>query len=196
MKHMLRTSSLFSDDAVLCRNKEIRIFGEADSQAEVTVRLYDRNNALLAEGRSRADDGRFLVFLKPQVAQTGCRLVTKAGKEETEAKNIAIGEVFLAGGQSNMEMELRNADEGPKTIRTHEDPLLRFFNVPRMAVKGPEQRKAVDEACWHTTVPGQGGEDSAVGYFFAAALRKRLPGVPIGIIGCNWGGTSVTCWIG
>ncbi len=193
---MLKTASLFSDGAVLCRRKEIRIFGEADNGKTVTVSLYDQHNNLLAEGKARAREGSFLAFLRPQEAQTGCRLVTEAGNELVEAKNIAIGEVFLAGGQSNMELELRNADEGPGIIRTHDDPLLRFFNVPRMAVKGPEQRKAVDEARWHSTVPGKGAEDSAVGYFFAAALRQRLTGIPVGIIGCNWGGTSVTCWIG
>ena len=193
---MLRTASLFSDGAVLCRRKEIRIFGEADHGAEVTVRLYDRAGALLAEGRGQGRNGRFLVFLAPQEAQDGCRLVTEAGNERIEAGDIAIGEVFLAGGQSNMELEMRNADEGPETIRTHNDPLLRFFNVPRIAVAGPEQRKAADEARWHATAPGEGAEDSAVGYFFAAALRKKMPEVPVGIIGCNWGGTSVTCWIG
>ena len=192
---MIRAASLFTDGAVLCRRKEIRIFGVTDSRAPVTVRLYSSDGALLAEGSGRAHDGRFLVLLRPQEAQTGCRLKIETGDERTEAKDIAIGEVFLAGGQSNMELALQGADEGPEIIRTYDDPLIRFFNVPRLAVRGPEQRKAVDETRWHPIAPGQGGENSAVGYFFAAALRKRLPEIPIGIIGCNWGGTSVTCWI-
>ena len=193
---MIRAASLFTDGAVLCRRKEIRIFGETDSRAPVTVRLYDREDTLLAEGSGQARDGRFLVFLRPQEAQTGCRLIIESGDEQTEAKDIAIGEVFLAGGQSNMELALQGADEGPEIIRTYEDPLLRFFNVPRLAIRNAEQRKAVDETRWHAITPGQGGENSAVGYFFAAALRKRMPEIPVGIIGCNWGGTSVTCWIG
>ena len=193
---MLKTASLFKDGAVLCRRKEIRIFGEADDKAEVTATLYDRNGMLLAKGRGQAREGRFLVLLKPQEAQTGCRIVTEAGDERIEAADIAIGEVFLAGGQSNMEMELRNADEGPEMIRSYSDPLLRFFNVPRYAVIGPGQQKAADRARWKAISPGQGAENSAVGYFFAAALRRRMPEIPVGIIGCNWGGTSVTCWIG
>ena len=192
---MLKPASLFTDGAVLCRNKEIRVFGEADSGADVTAVLLDCRGEVLAEAACRSRDGRFLVLLCPQKAQTGCRLVIRSGEERAEAADIAIGEVFLAGGQSNMELELRNADEGAEVIREYRDPLLRFFNVPKVAVAGPEQRKANDAARWHAIEPGQGGENSAVAWFFAAKLRERMPGMPIGIIGCYWGGTSITCWM-
>ena len=195
-RNMLKAASLFTDGAVLCRRKEIRIFGTVDEGTEVTARLTDRGGALLAEGRGKGREGRFLVMLRPQEAQTGCRLVIEAGDERAEAEDVAIGDVFLAGGQSNMEMALPAADEGPETLRSHDDPLLRFFNVPRIAVEGPEQRRANDETRWHAVAPGEGAEDSAAGYFFAEALRRKMPDVPIGIIGCNWGGTSITCWIG
>ena len=192
---MLKPAALFTDGAVLCRNKEIRVFGEADSGAEVTVTLLDQDGGTLAEAACRSTDGRFLVSLRPQAAQTGCRLVVSSGGERTEAGDIAVGEVFLAGGQSNMELELRNADEGEEIIRNYSDPLLRFFNVPKIAVAGPEQRKANEETRWHAITPGQGGENSAAAYFFAAKLRERMPEIPVGIIGCYWGGTSVTCWM-
>ena len=192
---MLKPASLFTDGAVLCRNKEIRIFGEADSGADVTAALLDRRGEVLAEAACRSRDGRFLVLLCPQKAQTGCRLVIRSGEERAETVDVAIGEVFLAGGQSNMELELRNADEGADIIREYRDPLLRFFNVPKIAVEGPEQRKANEAARWHAVAPGQGGENSAVAYFFAAKLRLKMPEIPIGIIGCYWGGTSITCWM-
>ena len=192
---MLKPASLFTDGAVLCRGKEIRVFGEADSGTPVRIRLSDRNGALLAEAACESSGGRFLAALPPQQAQTGCRLEISAGAEQFSAENVAIGEVFLAGGQSNMELELRNAEEGPEILREYDDPLLRFFNVPKVAVAGPEQRLACEQARWHAVSPGQGGENSAVAYFFGAKLRERLPGIPVGIIGCYWGGTSVTCWM-
>ena len=192
---MLEPASLFTDGAVLCRGKEIRVFGEADTGASVRVVLEDRTGAALAEAGCESSGGRFLAVLPPQWAQTGCRLVITAGMEQVSADHVAIGDVFLAGGQSNMELELRNAAEGPETIREYDDPLLRFFNVPKIAVPGPDHRKANAEARWHAVSPGQGGENSAVAYFFAAKLRERLPGIPVGIIGCYWGGTSVTCWM-
>ena len=192
---MLKPASLFTDGAVLCRRKEIRIFGEVSEGLTVTVRLFSREGSLLGEGSAPAEGTRFLVSLPPQEAQTGCRLVISAGSEQAEAEDVAIGEVFLAGGQSNMELELRNADDGPEIIRQYDDPLLRFFNVPKQSVKGPAQQKAVEETRWHAISPGTGEANSAVAYFFAAKLRERMPDVPVGIIGCYWGGTSVTCWM-
>ena len=192
---MLRPASLFTDGAVLCRNREIRVFGNADEGVAVTVTLTDCGGALLAETVCICRDGRFTALLCPQEAQTGCSLVFTAGGETVTAGDVSIGEVFLAGGQSNMELELRNADEGPEIIENYHDPQLRFFNVPKIAIAGPEQRKANEGTRWHATAPGQGGENSAVAYFFAAKLRKKMPDVPVGIIGCYWGGTSVTCWI-
>lgn len=192
---MLKPAALFTDGAVLCRNKEIRVFGEADSGAEITVSLLDRNGHILGEAACQSRDGRFLAALSPQAARTGCKLVIRAGEEQAEAADVAIGEVFLAGGQSNMELELRNAEEGPGIIGHYSDPLLRFFNVPKIATEGPDHRKANDETRWRSIRPGQGGENSAVAYFFAAKLREKMPDIPVGIIGCYWGGTSVTCWM-
>ena len=192
---MLKPASLFTDGAVLCRRKEIRVFGEAEDGAAVTVTLTDRRGTLLAESECICHGGRFTAYLRPQEARTGCCLFFTAGDTTVVSENVAIGDVFLAGGQSNMEMELHNADGGLKQIAVHNDPQLRFFNVPRMAYECEEAQKALEEARWTAISPGIGGENSAVAYFFARKLRERMPEVPVGIIGCCWGGTSVTCWM-
>ena len=191
---MLKPSPLFTDGAVLCRGKEIRIFGSAAEGAEVTAILTDRTGAPLAEGRAQGRNGRFLARLSPQEAQTGCRLIIADGKERFIAEDICVGEVFLAGGQSNMELELRNADEGPELIAGHSDSRARFFTMPRRAREDAGVPEA-EQGRWQAVSPGEGGGNSAVAYFFAAALRKRLGDVPVGIIGCYWGGTSITCWL-
>ena len=190
---MLRPASLFTDGAVLCRDREIRIFGEADSGAEVSAVLLDRGGNMLAEAACRSRDGRFLLSLCPQEAQTGCRLVLSSGEERAEAEGLAIGDVYLAGGQSNMEMELRNAAGG--TEAAEEDPLLRFFNVPRMALVNEEQQKAVRETRWQPVTRETAGYNSAAATYFGMAMRRKRPDIPVGIIGCYWGGTSVTCWM-
>ena len=192
---MLKPAALFTDGAVLCRNKEIRVFGEADEGATVAVTLTSSRGSLLAEAECVCRDGRFLACLRPQEAQTGCCLIITAGNETVTADDVVIGEVFLAGGQSNMELELRNADEGPVLIPIHNDPEVRFFNVPRQAYECEEANKALEGTHWTSIAPGKGGENSAVAYFFACKLRERMPEVPVGIIGCYWGGTSVTCWM-
>ncbi len=192
---MLDVSSLFTDGVVLCRDKEIRIFGTADSGSAVSVRLENASGQVLAEGTAAAENGRFLVCLPPQKAQIGCRLRMTDGKTAVTAEDVAIGEVYLAGGQSNMELELRNADEGAEEIARTHDPMIRFFNVPRKAYESPEQQKALRETRWKAAAHENSGYNSAVAFFFAKKMREKYPDVAVGIIGCYWGGTSVTCWM-
>ncbi len=191
---MLRISPLFSDGAVLCRRKELRIFGEAENGARVHCELRDEKDALLAQGDARASDGRFLVLLPPQEARINCRLVISDGRETCCALDISIGELFLAGGQSNMELELRDADEGPELITSHVNPMVRYFNVPKYARFCTERDTAWESARWQAIGPGRGGDMSGVAYFFAMKLQRHLQ-IPVGIVDSYWGGTSITCWM-
>ena len=195
MKTKLNPSPLFTDGAVLCRGKEIRLFGEAEDGVTVRAVLVDAGGRILGENKAVGENGKFLICLPPQEIQNGCRLVFSDGTDEATATDVAIGEVYLAGGQSNMELELRNAAEGPAAIPTLNDPGIRFFNVPRKACENEEQREALAQTRWHAADPETGGYNSAVAYFFARKMREKHPEVPLGIIGCYWGGTSVTCWM-
>ncbi len=185
---MLKLSPLFSSGAVLCRGKEIRIFGQADEGRTVQVTL-DGDTASCT-----ARDGRFLALLPPRPAAIGLTLTVTDGEETITSTDIAVGEVYLAGGQSNMELELQNADEGPQLIAAHSDPQLRYFNVPKKSVWNQEAIQANEWSHWEKIAPGTGRDMSAVAYFFARKLREKLQ-VPVGIIDCYWGGTSVTCWM-
>ena len=185
---MLKLAPLFGHSAVLCRNKEIRIFGEAESGRSITVTL-DSDTAVCT-----ARDGRFLARLAPREAATGLTLTVTDGVETVVSTNIAIGEVYLAGGQSNMELELQNADEGPELIQSHNDAELRYFNVPKRSLWNEEAVQAEAASHWERIRPGMGRDMSAVAYFFAMKLRRTL-NVPVGIIDCYWGGTSITCWM-
>ncbi|MBR2287384.1 MAG: hypothetical protein IJ865_04010 [Clostridia bacterium] len=191
---MLKVSPLFSDGAVLCRKKEIRLFGEAEEGAKIRAELRDAKGALLSWGTGEAVDGRFLILLPPQEAQVGCTLLFTDGEETFRAKDILIGEVFLAGGQSNMEWELQNADEGPELIASHDNAQVRYFNVPKFARFCSERDRAWEAAAWRAIAPGTGRDMSAVAYFFAMQLQRKLQ-VPVGIIDSYWGGTSITCWM-
>ena len=195
MKTTLKPSPLFTDGAVLCRGKEIRVFGEAPDGTTVRAELANRDGKRLGAGEVSARDGRFLLLLPPQPAQDGCRLSITAGDEAFAAEDIAIGEVYLAGGQSNMELELQYADEGKETAAACADSLIRFFNVPRMGYESPEQRKAFAETRWQKASPETSGYFSAAAFFFALKMREKHPDVPVGIIGCYCGGTSATCWM-
>lgn len=185
---MLKLAPLFGNGCVLCRNKELRIFGQAEDGAAVTVTLNGVQAVCVAK------DGRFLAQLPPQSAATGCTLTVACGEETITVTDVAIGEVYLAGGQSNMELELQNADEGQQLIPQHSDPDLRYFNVPKKSVWNGDAIQANAWSHWEKVVPGNARDMSAVAYFFARKLRERL-NVPVGIIDCYWGGTSITAWM-
>ena len=190
---MLQPASLFTDGAVLCRDREIRIFGRAESGKTVTVQLRDAGGSLLAEESGTSRNGRFEIPLPPQRAQAGCTLTVSTEGERVTAEDVAVGDGYLAGGQSNMELELRNSAGGAGQVR--DDPLLRFFNVPRKAFVCEEQQRAVRETRWNPVNRETAGYNSAVASIFGQIVRTRHPEIPVGIIGCYWGGTSVTCWM-
>ena len=131
---MFKLAPLFGNGCVLVRNKEIRIFGGATEGTRVTAELRAADGSLLAKGTAMAQDGSFLLRLPPQKAAVGCTLHVTDGEMLIVSENVAIGEVYFAAGQSNMELELQNADEGKGLIEVHNDPDLRYFNVPKKAL--------------------------------------------------------------
>ncbi len=191
---MFKLAPLFGNGAVLVRGKEIRIFGTADEGTSLTAELTAADGSLLAKAVCTAADGCFLLRLPPQEPQTGCTLSVNDGTMLIISGDVAIGEVYFAAGQSNMELELQNADEGKALIESHEDPDLRYFNVPKKSLWNDDAIQAEKWSHWEAIRPGYGRDMSAVAYFFARKLRKKL-GIPVGVIDCYWGGTSVTAWM-
>ena len=187
-------SPLFSDKAILCRRHEIRVFGKAADGKQITVTLFDASGHVLASDTASSANGCFTARLSPQEAAVHCTLRATDGYSEFMACDIAIGDVYLAAGQSNMELELKDADEGPEEISSHDNILVRYFNVPKYARITAEAQRANRHAHWQEIIPGKGRDMSAAAYFFAMKLQETL-NVPIGIIDCYWGGTSISCWM-
>lgn len=192
---MLKPAPIFGDHAVLAMGRELRLFGEADDGTRVTARLTDNAGNVLSHGYADGQNGRFEICL-PAVSepQTGCRLSFEGGTDHWTASDVSVGLLFLAGGQSNMELELQNADEGKALIAVHEDGQARYFNVPKQPVWNAAAIEAENQSHWETVRPGSGADMSAIAYFYAMKLRKALK-VPVGVIDCYWGGTSVTAWM-
>lgn len=110
-----------------------------------------------------------------------------------EVRDVLIGEVWVAGGQSNMEWKMSwgiNAQE--QEIQSALEPRIRFFDVPNTYASVPSH--VLPGGVWKVASPETAGEFSAVAWFFAKnALRHR--NIPIGIIESNWGGTPVEAWM-
>lgn len=192
---MFRVAPLFGDHAILPMGCELRIFGTADEGECVRASLTAADGTVTGEGQSVARDGRFLVHLPPQRMGAGPLTLTLTSDTHTYvATDLRTGFLFMAGGQSNMELALWNARDGQTLMEIHDDPDLRYINVPRVSVCDEAAEEAHAAARWQQIAPHQGGDMSGVAYFFGAALRRSI-GLPVGIIGCNWGGTSILSWM-
>ena len=192
---MFKVSPLFGDHAILPVGKELRIFGTADEGETIRACLTAKDGTVTGEGVSTAREGRFLIHLPAQALGAGSLTLTLTSDTMTwMATDLVTGYLFMAGGQSNMEWGLWNAEGGQEVIKTHDDPDLRYFNVPRVSVLDEAGLAAHDAAHWQQIAPHVGGDMSAVAYFFARELRAKL-GLPVGIVGCNWGGTSILSWM-
>jgi sialate O-acetylesterase len=114
------------------------------------------------------------------------------GPRSVTVGNVLIGDVWLASGQSNMEMGIGEVQNAAVEIAAADFPQIRLFNVPRTIALEPESR--VDGrwlVCRPESLKRSGF--SAVAYFFGRELHRELK-VPIGLIHASWGGTVAEAW--
>jgi sialate O-acetylesterase len=134
-----------------------------------------------------------MVILKPMTASATSRemVFSSDGKKQSALKNVVVGEVWLAGGQSNMATTLQNYRRTTqKDIESADDPLLRMVTIPRLDYKG----QSTDQPRWQTTSRESAAGFSATAYYFAKDLREKLK-VPVGIIACSVGASPAEAWM-
>lgn len=182
-------AAVFTDHMVLQRNKNINIWGCAYTATDVTVELCGKSVT------ARAESGKWKVVLPPMEAGGPYELkVTDNRGGEMVLRDVMIGEVWLAGGQSNMELELQNALNGKEVLKNIKDVNVRFYYTQKIAYIDDYFHFAERNSCWSIAAPDTAANYSAVGYYFARRLAAEL-GVTVGVIGCNWGGTSASAWM-
>lgn len=182
-------AAVFTDHMVLQRNKNINIWGCAYTATDVTVELCGKSVT------TRAESGKWKVVLPPMEAGGPYELkVTDNRGGELILRDVMIGEVWLAGGQSNMELELQNALNGKEVLKNIKDVNVRFYYTQKIAYIDDYFHFAERNSCWSIAAPDTAANYSAVGYYFARRLAAEL-GVTVGVIGCNWGGTSASAWM-
>ncbi len=190
---MIKFAAVLKDHAVLQREKKVILWGTTD-QKEVWIELKDASDVIVCKVEAAVSEGRFEVSLPPVSAGGPYSITASAKSEKNIIDDIYFGEVWLAGGQSNMELELQNSDRGAEEVKNANDPLVRFYYTQKVSWVGEELFEAEERSCWQLCEPGVPAAWSAVAYYFAKDLAKKL-GVMVGIIGCNWGGTSASCWV-
>ncbi len=186
----VKPNSLFSDNAVLQRDCNARVWGTARQGEKVTVEFAGQKVS------AEAKEGRWKVELKPMQAG-GPFTMTLAGDNTITLTNILVGDVWVAGGQSNMEEPLKGFSGGTMPIDHWQAevaaanyPQIRQFFVPQAMAGKPV---ADANGKWTACSPGSAADFSAVGYFFARDLQQTIK-VPVGILVSRWGGTAAEAW--
>ncbi len=188
MNQTLQLAAIFSSHMVLSRGKNIRIFGEAAQGAVIAVTLAGQRVETMARG------GQFEAVFAPMEAGGPYTLTAADGNTTLTLNDVMIGDVYLAGGQSNMEWPLAQAQGGPELIKTLDQPMIRYVNFPCIAWPDEAGRARERQMRWKPLKPNACSDISAVACHFALHLQPQT-GVAVGIIGCFLGGSSVTCWL-
>lgn len=186
---MLKLAPVFTDNMVLQRNAEVVIWGETQENLTVTGEICgEKSNAEI-------DNGRFELRFNKLKAGGPYELKIFSEKDSITLKNVLVGEVWIAGGQSNMEFQLKNTVDAADEISKADYPEIRYYYTPQIEYETETERiPDIEDKGWQISSSKTAGEFSAVAYHFAKNLYKDLK-VPIGIVNCNKGGTSASCWI-
>lgn len=180
---------IFTDHAVLQRDQPITIWGDAAQRARVTLSIAGKTVEGMADAR-----GRWRVRLPRLPAGGPYRMTLTSGGATTVLDDIAIGDVFLCGGQSNMEFPARLSTNAWSGFPDAANADLRFVTIDKDSTPAPRAELKTSVA-WKVASPDTVGEASAVCYYMARSLQKSQK-VPIGFIAADWGGTTIQGWIG
>ena len=188
----IKVAPIFSDGMVLQRDTMVNIWGTASPNTDIQIlsewgqKLSIKSNDTGAwKGKLLSPNERGPFFLK-----------INSNEESFIIRDILFGEVWLASGQSNMEMSLMGYPpidtilNYKKEIRGSNYPFIRMFNVEKQFSIVPTKDF---KGSWLKASPSQIEKFSATAYFFARELHKKLD-IPIGIIHSSWGGSPCESW--
>jgi len=193
----VKTATPFADNMVLQRGRAVPVWGVADPGEKVTVAFAGQTKTAQAGAY-----GKWCVSLDAMDASKENRVLTVAGASNTETiRNVLVGEVWFASGQSNTECPIwgpspRYRDgQGAVMTAAARRPFIRYVKNAR--TPSPEPR--LDwKAVWRDYSPKSfketfKGNLSAMAFYYALELHDAL-GVPVGIIDSSWGGTRIEPW--
>lgn len=186
----VKLPAVISDNMVLQAGKPVSIWGWDDPQQRVTVVCTSAGAAGPSATAQAGQDGRWQVTLPALTAGQSLEISIKDATSAKTVKNVLVGEVWVASGQSNMQWTVRQADNFEREVAEANYPKLRMFSVTRETADEP---KSDCQGRWIECSPETVADFSATGYFFGRCLHKELK-VPVGIINTSWGGTPAEAW--
>ena len=184
----LTLPSIFSDNMVLQQNIKIPVWGKCTPEVKVIVKFHGQEKITVAD-----KEGNWKVYLSPiSVDCNPQKMSIESEGSKIILTNILVGEVWLCSGQSNMQFELKNADEAEKFIAEATNSNIRIYQAGRDKFKPYECDNCPGK--WEISNPKSVGNFTAVGYVFGIELYKKL-NVPIGLVEADYGGTGIEAWM-
>jgi sialate O-acetylesterase len=182
-------STIFGDHMVLQRGKPNRIWGWSQPGDTVRVEIGERSAPAIAGA-----DGRWQAQIEPP-KPGGPYTVKITGKKTVELQDVLVGDVWICGGQSNMQFGLGQARNGADEVKNANYPQIRYYVVGQRV---SYSRVDVPRGSWRvvspSTVGGFGGGISAVAYFFGRKVHESVR-VPIGLIQEAVGGVPAETFV-
>ncbi len=196
----LRMSMMYGDNMIIQRGKSINIKGIANSGELVKVKIGSQKREATANVR-----GEWFVSFLPLRVGTEYTLSISTEAKTLEYKNVAVGDVWLCSGQSNMAWTLKQANSGSTEIPTANNPKIRVYNtknnISTNAISWSiEEIESVNNlnfytpTDWQTLTPENAGDISAIAYYFGKDLQEETE-IPIGLIINAVGGSNTESWI-
>lgn len=182
----VRLPKVFGDHMVLQREKPVTVWGWADAGEAVKITFGE------ATASTKADqDGKWSLQLPARKASSTPADFIVAGKNKIVLKDVLVGEVWLACGQSNMG-PMHSAQFSAEDIPNANYPQIRFFSI----APGKASPVPLDDlnANWAACTPQSASNFCAVAYHFGRTVHEEVK-VPIGLVWTAWGGTVIAPWI-
>ncbi|HZH66627.1 MAG TPA: sialate O-acetylesterase [Flavisolibacter sp.] len=187
----LKLPALFNNKMILQRGIEPPVWGLAAPNATINVSLNKVKRIFKAN-----DKGRWSGKLPEPVAGTTYTLTITSRGEKKVFSDVIGGDVYFAGGQSNMQYSVSQMEGGEEEIAAAGDKQIRLFTVPRDISYRPrpdvnqQAKENAFEGVWSVASPESVKDFSAIAYCFAKKIRLGEQ-VPVGIINATWGGTPI-----
>ncbi len=185
-----KAASIFGSKMVLQRGGGIPVWGWADAGSEVSLEFAGQRVSAKA-----GDDGKWALRLAPLEASfEGRQMKIAQGDSQIVFNDVLVGDVWLCSGQSNMQFNLGSAEGGKEAAAQSKDLAIRFVNIANELSKEPIADLKAAPGSWKAATPESAGAVSAVAFYFAREMQRKL-NVPQGLIVSAWPGSQVITWI-
>lgn len=188
-----KAAAIFSDNMVLQHGKPVPVWGTDGAEGSF-VHVFWEDGKNNQQSETVVYGGKWSLTLPPLTAGVTGELLFKNESNEIRFSNVITGDVWFAGGQSNMEMELINVKNGEAELAACANRNIRFYQVVKRAVVDYDYLRDEAASKWQICASDTAAMLSAAAFFFARKINADI-GMPIGIINCSWGGTSISTWM-